>query len=99
MDKRSSLYGLLVGGKMIFEFVDKFRNIQVGQNIKIFERWIPRIPQSFSDFIKKFGNKFTVREIQKIDYDNAMILVHESDEVLEYYQISPLNTRILNSMR
>jgi len=91
---------------MIYEFVDEFKNIKVGDKVKIKRSCIPPCPPGFipvpSDFvlhIRLYCNRFTIRSIQEIDDDSAMIGVEEVKGVLEYPQVNPYNgsNRIINS--
>ena len=88
---------------MIYEFVDCFNGIKIGDKIKIKESCIPpcRFPvfSGFVNYIQKFENLFTVRTIQEIDDDNAMIGVEETNGSLEFYQIEKLieSKRVINS--
>lgn len=75
---------------MIYEFVDSFRYISVGDIIKIKLRYLRYVPNSFRMHIKKYGqNLFVVRSIQEIDDDNAIICVNDVNGVLEFNQIRP----------
>jgi len=91
---------------VIYEFVDYFKGIRVGDKIKIKLRHIPPcsykavpVSNNFVNYIRANGNCFVVRSIQEIDDDNAMIGVEEVTGALEYYQVERYITskRIINS--
>ncbi|MFA5048768.1 MAG: hypothetical protein WC516_07115 [Patescibacteria group bacterium] len=91
---------------MIYEFVDYFKGIRVGQKIKIRRRHIPPchykvvpVHNNFVNYVRTNGNCFVVRSIQVIDDDNAMIGVEEVHGALEIYQVERYATskRIINS--
>ncbi len=98
---------------MLYEFVDEFKKIKIGEKVKIknrclcsksqvhpssvsknYVRWI------FQMYIDLNSNKFTVKDIQDIGEDNAMITVHEVEGSLEYLQVEPFlfkgTVRVLN---
>ena len=91
---------------LIYEFVDDFKWMEVGEKIKIKQRHIPPcyykvvpVPSAFVRYIKKHDNCFTVRTIQVIDDDSAMIGVDEVQGALEFYQVERYSSgkRIINS--
>ena len=91
---------------MIYEFVDVFRNIKIGDKIKIKASYIPPcknglvpISSDFVQYIRLVMNCFTIKDIQEIDDDNAIIRVNEVGGILEYLQIQVYNSRkrIINS--
>lgn len=74
---------------MIYEFVDSFKNIRIGSKITILGKYFRIVPNAFFEYLSFNRNIFTVRTIQEIDDDNAMICVEEVQGVLEYAQINP----------
>lgn len=79
---------------MLYEFIEYFKGIRVGEKIKIKRRHIPPchykvvpVPNNFVNYIRKNGNCFVVRSIQLIDDDSAMIGVEEVQGALEFYQV------------
>lgn len=92
--------------KLLYEFVDYFKGICVGDKIKIRRRHIPPchykvvpVPNNFITHIRKCGNSFIVRSIQVIDDNNAMIGVEEVQGALEFYQIESFMSgkRLINT--
>jgi hypothetical protein len=93
---------------MIYEFVEEFKDISVGDTVKIVRGCIPPcasgfipVPPDFVQYIRLLANRFTVRTIQEIDDDSAMIGVDEVKGVLEYPQIKLYtgSTRMINSTK
>jgi len=78
------------------EFVDEFKDIKVGQKIRIRTKYIyhPRrympIHSNFLNFIKTNSNQFTIDAIQEYDDDAVLISTEEVPEkTLEYEQVEP----------
>lgn len=79
---------------MLYEFLDKFKNIEIGQKIRIRINVLRgSIHPNFLSFIKMHGNRFTVSTIQEYDDDAVMIGVEEISGALEYEQVEPLGQR------
>lgn len=85
-----------------FPFIDRFKDVAVGQKVRVRTRYSKRqrhksfapIHPDFFDFIKMHGNEFTVDTIQECDDDLAMIAVEEiPGRALEYEQIEPVGRR------
>jgi hypothetical protein len=96
---------------MLYEFVDQFKNIKVGDKIKIKNKYLCPSAKGFSAsssyvrwnfqiYVDLNSNKFTVTDIQEIDKDNAMIIVCETHGSLEYLQVEPFlfkgTVRVIN---
>jgi len=84
------------------EFLDKFKDIEVGQKVRIIVRCPKRyrhmtfasIHSDFLDFIRAHGNVFIVKTIQEYDSDSAMVTLEEVPKhALEYQQIEPIGKR------
>lgn len=98
---------LMEDKNLIYEFVDEFQGIRVGEKIKIRRQNIPPCsykvipaPPSFIRYIRKNGNCFVVRTIQQIDDDSAMIGVEEISGALEFFQVERYfnGKRVINSI-
>jgi len=79
------------------EFIDEFKDIKVGQKIRIRTKYIyhPRrympIHSNFLNFIKTSSNQFTVDTMQLYDGDETVLIaVEEVVGSLEYEQIEPV---------
>lgn len=79
---------------MLYEFVDKFKGIRVGDTIKVKKECLPpfsstHVPASVDviEWINRYGNHFKVDGIQEIENDNAIFTLYEVKGVLDYYQI------------
>ena len=90
---------------MPYEFVEIFKNIKIGDLVRIKSSCIPPCPShvvpappNFLEFILQHGNCFTIRMIQEIDDDSAMIGVEETNGIIEYPQIERYYTskRVIN---
>ena len=91
---------------MIYEFVESFDWLEVGDRVRIKSRYIPPcaskivpVHKNFINYIRNNGNCFIVRSIQQIDEDNAMIGVDEVSLALEIYQIEKISNsrKVINS--
>lgn len=91
---------------MLYEFVDEFKGVKIGDEIKVKKGCLPPylpghipVPSDFILYIRMFTNRFTVRTIQEIDDNSVMIGVDEVGGVLEYPQIQVYSNslRIINS--
>lgn len=86
---------------MQYDFLDRFKDIEVGQKIRIRTACIyhPRryksmpVHSDFIQFIKTRSNKFTVDTIQEYDDDAVLITVEEVAGTLEYEQVEPIGQR------
>jgi len=93
------------------EFLDKFKDIEVGQKVRIIVSCPRRyrhmtfaaVHSDFLDFIRACGNEFTVKTIQEYDSDSAMVTLEEvPNRALEYEQVEPIGKRrskVFNSHR
>lgn len=85
----------------MLEYVDKYKKIKIGSKISVKMVFMlygnRQVPSSFIDWSRRYGNKFTVESIQKVD-QSAMITVEEVRGSLEYDQVVPIkqSERILN---
>ena len=82
----------------MFEFVDRYGKIKIGSKIRIKSSFFSgnrAIPTAFFEWIRRYGNIFTVNTIYKIA-DTAMISVEEMKGHLEYDQVSLKNRKVIN---
>jgi len=84
------------------EFLDRFKDIEVGQKVRILLRCPKRyrhmtfaaVHSDYLDFIKAHGNEFTVKTIQEYDSGSAMVTLEEiPNRALEYEQVEPIGRR------
>lgn len=81
---------------MLNEFVDKFKDIEVGQKIRI-RSSVPyrNIPARFLSWLSRYDNQFTVEAIQEYDVASAALITVEEvpNEPLEYCQVEPIRPK------
>ena len=92
---------------MIYEFVEEFKDISIGDTVKVIRDCIPPcasgvipVSSNFVQYIRLLANRFTVRTIQEIN-NSAMIGVDEVKGALEYSQIKLYtgSIRMINSTK
>lgn len=82
-------------------FVERYKKVRVGSRIKIKTLYMMfgrrQVPLTFIEWIKRYGNIFTVETIQEFD-GSAMLTVEEVKGAVEYDQIITLtrSKRVLN---
>jgi len=83
------------------EFIEKYKDIEVGGKIQINEKCIPPahglyqtapVENSFVEYLKNNNNIFTIEFIQEFE-DDVIILVGEVEGILGYDQVIPIIER------